>query len=594
MEKITISYNNKVLAIIGTASKKLSLNNQGISNIEDVKNLDKLGQLEELELNDNDISEIRGLDNLVSLRVLSIRGKESNKGQRIAKIEGLDELSKLERLDLASNDITKMENLHELYALKVLGLRDNPISGITGLNRLEQLKALDLEMTSISEITGLDKLGNLEFLGLMHCRISKIQGLNNLTRMNMLELNYNMIESIEGLSNLIMLKILLLNNNKIQEIEGLETLFNLNKCELGENQIHEIKNLDALVDLKHLDLHGNNITKIKGLDALVNLEELDLSSNNIRSISGLGTLNKLQSLKIGSNPLSKDILNFVDDDNGYAWHPDEFVAYCKGDMEALLPPWKKPPVERSNLVGDPSMFQFRQGEVDRFVTRTLQKIKDAQSRMWPTFFSGHYELALLYLNLGDFKASREHANVILENKEFIDFFNGNGCFFGSHLDYFDDNLTYEELKKTSHLENIILFINLFYGDRVTTRKWCDIIINAYGLNEKARFYPLHLIALLLEYDVDTLSEISKERVYTSGKEFEIINVQYYILEFARFIENKQFDNAQAVLLEFKKRVLDTNIDIVFSDELDYFPISIIMKDVLDDASDGISTYIFKE
>ncbi|MFA7070381.1 MAG: leucine-rich repeat domain-containing protein, partial [Sulfurimonas sp.] len=56
--------------------------------------------------------------------------------KKISKIEGLDKLVNLNELDLSYNKISKIEGLEKLVNLKVLCLSYNKISKIEGLDKL--------------------------------------------------------------------------------------------------------------------------------------------------------------------------------------------------------------------------------------------------------------------------------------------------------------------------------------------------------------------------------------------------------------------------------------------------------------------------
>lgn len=59
---------------------------------------------------------------------------------RIKEIEGLDELINLEKLFLSSNRINKISNLNHLSKLKLLELGDNKIKVIYILNNLHNIE----------------------------------------------------------------------------------------------------------------------------------------------------------------------------------------------------------------------------------------------------------------------------------------------------------------------------------------------------------------------------------------------------------------------------------------------------------------------
>ena len=91
-----VEYDGKKINIYNNI---LHLNNKGIKDISEIKNLADQKNLKELYLEKNNISEIKGLEQLVNLEVLSLTENQ------ISEIKGLDHLKTLRFLDLYSNPI---------------------------------------------------------------------------------------------------------------------------------------------------------------------------------------------------------------------------------------------------------------------------------------------------------------------------------------------------------------------------------------------------------------------------------------------------------------------------------------------------------
>lgn len=139
-----VEYRN-VKYYIKVEDNRLVLSSLGISDISEIKRLEKLVNLEELYLGGNEITEIKNLDNLVNLR----------------------------RLRLGGNHITEIKGLKSLINLISLRLSGNKISKIKGLDTLRNLGSLKLNSNNIIEIEGLDNLKNLHNLLLKNNPIRK-------------------------------------------------------------------------------------------------------------------------------------------------------------------------------------------------------------------------------------------------------------------------------------------------------------------------------------------------------------------------------------------------------------------------------------
>ncbi len=115
----------------------------------------------------------------------------------ISEIKGLNLLVNLEELNLNKNfQISEIRGLQKLTSLKILRLRNNNINEITGLENLTNLKLLDLAENNISEIKGLESLTNLEYLDLSVNKIADIKNIEKLENLKFLFIGRNLIPPI--------------------------------------------------------------------------------------------------------------------------------------------------------------------------------------------------------------------------------------------------------------------------------------------------------------------------------------------------------------------------------------------------------------
>lgn len=105
--------------------------------------------LEQLWLGKNKITELKNLDALTNLKILSI---QSN---RLTKIDGLSKLKNLEELYVSHNAIEEISGLEENTNLNVIDISSNPIKQLKGLKTLEHLQefwASNCQLSSFEEI----------------------------------------------------------------------------------------------------------------------------------------------------------------------------------------------------------------------------------------------------------------------------------------------------------------------------------------------------------------------------------------------------------------------------------------------------------
>ena len=121
---------------------ELRLSSKKLKN-EDLELIGKLTGLKDLYLNNNQITKIEGLNNLVELEYLNLNDNQ------ISKIQGLEKLANLKYLHLKNNQITKIQGLDKSTKLRWLNIEGNNIDTIQGLDNLKNLKNINFFDTNI-------------------------------------------------------------------------------------------------------------------------------------------------------------------------------------------------------------------------------------------------------------------------------------------------------------------------------------------------------------------------------------------------------------------------------------------------------------
>ncbi|PSS08575.1 hypothetical protein M430DRAFT_186971 [Amorphotheca resinae ATCC 22711] len=182
-----------------------------------IRGLESLTQLTNLDLSFNKIKHIKKIDHLVHLTDLYF---VQNK---IQTIENLDGLTRLRNLELAANRIREIQNLEHLTALEELWLGKNKITHLKGLDTLQNLKILSIQSNRIRTISGLDNLPNLEELYISHNALTSLKGLENVHSLRVLDISNNQVESVQGVKHMQNLEELWASYNQIadwHEVEG--------------------------------------------------------------------------------------------------------------------------------------------------------------------------------------------------------------------------------------------------------------------------------------------------------------------------------------------------------------------------------------
>ena len=219
----------------------------------------------------------------------------------IKNLLGLENAINLEKLDLNENEISDLSPIAKLNKLTKLSLIRNRISDLHPLSELTNLEYLDLYANKIEDISPLAKLTNLKHLDLhnnndqtgdpVHPTISggikDISVVRNLTKLEMLSLGSNNISDITPIKNLSNIKDLVLGGNHISDYSGLEQYIadRVAKQQEGEGSISfagQRINYDKTVDVsksnvsidspfKGINELGEKLAKVFESDEPVNL-----------------------------------------------------------------------------------------------------------------------------------------------------------------------------------------------------------------------------------------------------------------------------------------------------------------------------------
>ncbi|WFD18745.1 protein phosphatase regulatory subunit Sds22 [Malassezia caprae] len=228
-------------------------------------NLSRFSQtLERLNLRQNEIYQMRGKD-LSCVPHLKELDLYDNSIEHIAGLDGNEEL---EVLDLSFNNIrhvsriTHLGRCHTLYLVqnKIARLRPTDFTGPISVS----LRSLELGGNRLRSLDNLSHLSNLEELWV---------GKNKIT-----SLESNRLTKLEGLDTLEALEELYLSHNGIQKLEGLDKNLNLTTLDFASNQVVVIENVSHLKKLSQFWANDNKIDDINHLDAQLgpqNMPELE-------------------------------------------------------------------------------------------------------------------------------------------------------------------------------------------------------------------------------------------------------------------------------------------------------------------------------
>ncbi len=138
--------------------------------------------LERLDLSDNGLAELDGIEAHAGLRALDLSGN------RVADLWPLAGLRALERLDLSGNRVADLSPLAGLAALRVLVLDGNAASDLGPLTHLAALEELSLAGNAVRDVGPLQDLPRLRRLDLRGTPVSDLSPLGDVLSLEWLGL----------------------------------------------------------------------------------------------------------------------------------------------------------------------------------------------------------------------------------------------------------------------------------------------------------------------------------------------------------------------------------------------------------------------
>ncbi len=250
------------LAVISELTKLrfLRLNNQGISNLGLLSNLINL---QVLDVSKTLVDDLTPLARLTNIEVLLVSDT------RLRNLNGVQSMSRLEQIDASRSFI-------------------EDISALSGLTNLRRLEFFPHTITNISALTS---ASNLEYLDLSTNRtinIGSIAALAGKPALRHLDMSNHgtdtRFQDISPLAQSTELRFLDLSNQDIVDLTPIQEARRMTTLRLAGNPIGDIAPLRGLTALFELDLAFTEVGSIEVVDRMLNLQNLNLRNTNVTSV----------------------------------------------------------------------------------------------------------------------------------------------------------------------------------------------------------------------------------------------------------------------------------------------------------------------
>ena len=295
-------------------SKAAEITSLDLSNgyIRDLSGIQYFKNLEELNIANNEISDLSPLSGCAKLKTLDASG------QYISNLGALSALKELTKLNLADNELTTLSSLKELAGLQKLDVSGNEIAVFGTAGKLQNLQYLNMADNPMGEIdlSTLSGLANLTELNVSGCGIESIEGINtgNLTTLNV---SYNQIDSAAALEKAEKLRTLDISYNMLTEADGLKSCIRMQELSMEGNPLENIAWIEPLTELTNINLAQTGLVEedLVYFQNMKNLQTLDLSGDMIFGVSAIMDLGSLQQITISYTPLNDTDIQKLEEKN---------------------------------------------------------------------------------------------------------------------------------------------------------------------------------------------------------------------------------------------------------------------------------------
>ncbi len=226
-------------------------------------------------------------------------------GRGVRWLQGLEHAVALENLQLDNNAITDIGPLAGLPALRWLWLGGNTIEDAAVVATLPDLLGLSLwlnPITTFAPLAGLTELTDL-FIGSTQARdVQHLAGLTSLRRVHLYDTGITDLAFVAGMTQLE--ELMLGGGNDISDASVLAGLTALTDLDLNYSQLTDASFLGSLPNLRVLHIGGNPLSDTSPITALTGLEELNVERLDLESLAFLSGSPDLRGLWAGGNDVS--------------------------------------------------------------------------------------------------------------------------------------------------------------------------------------------------------------------------------------------------------------------------------------------------
>jgi Leucine-rich repeat (LRR) protein len=154
----------------------------------------------------------------------------------------LQKIANLEKLEVSENfQITNLQPLLHLSRLREISLTDTPITSLDVLGQMKQLRIIRVTKNPVSDLTPIAGLTGLQELDISNTQVEKLDPIQNLTNLETLKFSGTPVKNLKYLARMIHLKVVEMYNTRVSSLDVLEPMTNLKSLKIFNTKISEKK-----------------------------------------------------------------------------------------------------------------------------------------------------------------------------------------------------------------------------------------------------------------------------------------------------------------------------------------------------------------
>ena len=292
--------------------------------------IERLTNLEELNLEGTKIADLTPLHTLHNLRYLNI------KNTKVTDLTPLEDLTSLQEINMGNTNISKLEPLCGLPNLLKINAENTKVKSeqvlklrlaqpsVTVIYQTDELRnwwntldnnwrevfrnAIDIDTNPKAE--QLQAIANIEELTVdPKIIITNLEPLTKLLFLKKLIINDNHITDLSPLGELQQLKELNIDGNAVSDISVLNNIKSLEVLSIENTRVVDINALDDMTHLRILNIANTSIKNIKMLSSCTSLEELNIANTNVKTLSSVSKIETLRYIKAFNTKIKTKEIN---------------------------------------------------------------------------------------------------------------------------------------------------------------------------------------------------------------------------------------------------------------------------------------------